>query len=317
MVILDASLSAVQIVDVLLSKLQDERVDRALSRAGICPLAVYVDRFRPKGAIWNLFISDGHRFKELHLIGLDRIHYAVSDNTSPNFLSFHAPQLEYLRIVHKRGFSTGSPPSTFTLFQGAVSNLRTMVLEDVPWLPTNHFPILQRLCIFLTPAVPAQWTLSDLLELLTRCPNLQNHPSRSASIFRASRSSHHDYRSTASAEIHHRQIIRNVGTHSYSPLIQWLLSHIVPHDESLVRLHGLTDLDLFTLRGLHLGVLERSTRIRIDTYYNHSFTACGPTSGIEISCQTYPPSTEALASFFSVLRTANIEELWITPGGRV
>ncbi|KAH9941481.1 hypothetical protein B0H21DRAFT_546047 [Amylocystis lapponica] len=137
-----------------------------LKRSKSAPLNVYVRDVEGR-ALQALFRSDGHRIRELGVCDI------VDQPKVFSYLDFPAPQLERLMVRATEWAGLEVTPSTPILFQGDAPRLRSLTLGSgcLSWLPGNHFGNLVHLCISLCRS--ATWRPSALLELLGRCPQLE------------------------------------------------------------------------------------------------------------------------------------------------
>ncbi|KAI0754628.1 hypothetical protein C8Q80DRAFT_378117 [Daedaleopsis nitida] len=144
------------------------------ARAQQAPLVVYADRGRPSAEL-AATVGGGAKVTELHLHDVQEIAPA---ELASDLLGFPAHRLERVvvrrRVPRTSAFATETPVKpVMELFEGVAPKLKSIVLHDVPFLPSNWFGALTHLRLSFE-ASPVYWTLADLFLLLSQAPALED-----------------------------------------------------------------------------------------------------------------------------------------------
>ena len=248
------------------------------ARAQQAPLVVYVDRGRPSAELANA-LGLGAKVTEVHLHDLQDV---APGEIAADLLGFPAPRLERVIVRRKaaRAVSnelTGMQPvkPVVELFEGMAPRLRSLVLHDVPFLPSNWFESLTHLRLSFE-ASPAYWTLPDLLQLLSQSPSL-------ADIRLVGLPTHlysPDPPLTWTASLPHLRRLEIGdcrGPDSAINLLRSFLSSLVLSTQCAVRLYGVDAHRLSPLTDIRFAVVEEPTALDIDV----TFTTVALTSSNE------------------------------------
>ncbi len=250
------------------------------ARTQQAPLVVYVDHGRPSAALAEA-LGSGAKVTELHLHDL---HELAPAELASAFLGFPAHRLERA-IVRRRSVRVptadlGSPPMkpVVELFDGSAPRLKSLVLHDVPFLPSNWFESMTHMRLSFD-ASPVYWTLPDLFQLLSRSPSLKD--------VRLTGLPTHLYSadpppvtSTTLPHLQRLEIGDCRGPDSSINLIRSILSFLVLPMQCVVRLYGVEAHRLYPLTDIRFPGVEHPTALVIDiTFTSIALTSINTEAG--------------------------------------
>lgn len=132
-----------------------------------CPLNLFIERDNGpwRSRTLRLLRTHGTRIRLLHVVAFDGKFGQQALNT---ICSLPAQELLHCAVLLRKA---RQEERTKVLFAGHGADLRSLLLDGLPFLPSNAFPALRRL--ILLPPVPMNWDMSDLLTFLSRLPSLE------------------------------------------------------------------------------------------------------------------------------------------------
>lgn len=155
--------------DICILQEQVSNYNRVHQQFPYSPLNLFIERY---GGPWGaravtLLREHGPRIRLLYL----HIEHCDSDfgqETLHTICSLPAQDLQHCALG-LRGIQSNE--SFRKLFAGHGANLRSLLLFELPFLPSNSFPALRRL--ILSPSNLVNWDMADLLKFLSRQPFLE------------------------------------------------------------------------------------------------------------------------------------------------
>ncbi|EJF61017.1 hypothetical protein DICSQDRAFT_170560 [Dichomitus squalens LYAD-421 SS1] len=261
------------------------------ARAKETALTIYVNRSNPTRALVQLLGVPrvGSRVTELFLQDL---HDCTPSQLATGVLGFPAPHLE--RVVVRRQVprndtasdaddaGAGAPTEPIVrLFDGVTPRLNTLVLHDVPFLPSNSFQRLVHLKLSFETS-PIYWTLNDLLHLLSRCTLL-------ATATFVGLPTHFESTQTPSAPSVSLTCLRRLvigDCHGQASSMRAILAHLTLPADCAIRLHGLPAHRLGPLADLRFPCVIQPMTLVIDvSFVSITLTLANPRSGGSLSLE--------------------------------
>lgn len=147
------------------------------ARAQQASLVIYVDRPRASVAL-TAILGYGLRLTELHLHDMHELSPA---ELAADLLGFPARFLERVVVRRRvvRAVGAGNDPAgslakpAVELFEGVAPKLSSLILHDLPFLPSNWFDALTHLKLSFEDS-PVHWTLLELFQLLSQSQLLED-----------------------------------------------------------------------------------------------------------------------------------------------